>query len=297
MTKLKRPFYYCTECKIIIDDLSHMLFVDDHSASSSRGFCSEECIEDFHLPLVKYFEKEELVLREKLNLLNEIISFKLTAPLVDEVLNSPDEIYCFGNDIGDRFYHAIKIMNDKTYVIVITSLFKNEPSYVYGTILTNSPELLDEYRQGEVIAYGQWMKKKDGFEMANEESHEMPDEADLAFMQLLESKKSKILALLLINRKDQDIAIENYSEYDSCFQDTLEHPDEVFEFKDNEGDVLFHYIKNYGSYFYLVLSLKRKSSSLLRETTTYPVLGIPTNDMALVNEFCIGKQLSGPLKN
>ncbi len=29
----------------------------------------------------------------------------------------------------------------------------------------------------------------------------------------------------------------------------------------------------------------------------YPVLGLPTNDMAMVQEFCLGKQISGPLKN
>ncbi len=294
MATLKRPFYYCTECKKILDDSSRLLFVDEHS---SKGFCSEECIEDFHLPLVKHFEKEELVLREKYDLLKESISFKLTKALVDEVLYSPDEIYCLSNDIGDRFYHAIKKVSDRTHIVVITSLFKKEPSFVYGTIVTNSLILLDEYRQGEPVALINWQKKKsDQIHMPDDSRAEIPDEEDIAFVQLLESKKSKVLALLLIKRKEQDIPIEQFSDYDSCFQETLDHPDEVFEFKDNEGDVFFHYIKNYGPYFYVVLCLKRKNSPET-ETMIYPVLGMPTNDMALVNEFCVGKQLSGPLKN
>lgn len=272
-----------------------MLFLDEHS---QKIFCSEECIEDFHLPIVKHFEKEEVLLREKYQLLDEATPVKLTQQIVDDVLLRPDEVYKFSNDLDEYFYHVLKKVTPATTAIVIATMFKNEPSFVFGSVLTQSHNLADEYRQGEKVNLANWNKRPAPKQTElQEEDEEMPDEEDMAFMQLLESKKSKILALMLVKRKDQDIAIEAFGEYDSCFQETLDHPDEVFEFKDNEGDVFFHYIKNYGQFFYLVLCLKRKQDSAEQETMVYPVLGMPTNDLSLMSEFCVGKRISGPLKN
>jgi len=43
------PLYFCTECKKVIPRLDQLLFVD---GNSSKGFCCEECIEDFYRPLI-----------------------------------------------------------------------------------------------------------------------------------------------------------------------------------------------------------------------------------------------------
>lgn len=303
MAKFKKPLYYCFECKKIVNDFNRLFFLDEHSP---KAFCSEECIEDFHLPLVKHFAREEVFLREKYSLINEKIQLEVTRNLVDDILLRPDEVYRFANELGESFYHVIKNAG-KDSVVVICSLFRGEVSYIFGSLVTQSQTLMNEYRQGENIDLSSWMTHKNSSPVEKSESSDENDNVDenedLAFLQLLENKKSSLLALLLEGRKDEDIAIESFIDYDFCFQETLDHPDEVFEYKDKEGDVFFHYIKNYGlgerkedNFFYIVVCLKRKMEGA-RETMVYPVLGMPTNDMSLVHQFCVGKQISGPLKN
>ena len=121
----------------------------------------------------------------------------------------------------------------------------------------------------------------------------------MIFIQLLESKKSNLLAEILMTRKDSDIPFEDYDGYESCFQETLDFPDEVFEKKDKEGDMVFTYIKSFSrgteSFSYIVICLKR-----IIETDTvnvYPILAFPTTDIELCQEFSGGTRLSGPLKN
>ena len=292
MTLIKKPLYYCHECKTPVTGSDSLFFIDDQSIKS---FCSEECIEDYHLPLVKYFEKDIQNLREfhhDTNAAQTVVDQKL----VNDVLMSPDEIYRFSNELGESFHHFIKRINSE-WVVVIASIFKGEPSFIFGAWATNTTGLINEFRQGSALVVSEWKKKQKGPKTIAERSETETDE-DSVFLQLLESKKSKLLAHILIKRKDQDISIEEFGHYESCFQETLDHPDEVFEYKDNEGDIFFNYIKNYNAaenFFYIVSCLKRKGSE--GETMVYPVLGLPTNDMAMVQEFCLGKQISGPLKN
>ena len=120
-------------------------------------------------------------------------------------------------------------------------------------------------------------------------------------MQLLESKKSSLLADLLTKRLDSDISFEEFTNYEFCFQETLETPDEVFESKDKEGDVFFTYIKSFikdqSNFFYIISCLKRVSAESTEDVSVFPVLAFPTNDMDLYLEFRSGNRIAGPLKN
>jgi hypothetical protein len=296
MTLIKKPLYYCHECKTPVGNSDSLFFIDDQL---TKSYCSEECIEDYHLPLVKHFEKEMKSLKE-FHQETAAGSVAIEPQLVNEILLSPDEIYRFSNELGESYHHFIKKIKQE-WVVIIASVFKGEPSFIFGAWSSSSVSLINEFRQGSSIVVTEWKKKQKSSKAISaipEAEEKIEDDEDSVFLQLLESKKSQLLAHVLMIRKDQDIAIEDFGDYESCFQETLEHPDEVFEYKDKEGDVFFNYIKNYNSgenFFYIVSCLKRKSSD--GETMVYPVLGLPTNDMAIVQEFCIGKQISGPLKN
>lgn len=284
-----------------------MLFIDDHSM---KGFCSESCIEDFYLPIVKHFEKEFSGLLESHGLKETPSELKIDHDLINTVFKSPDEIYRFSNHFGESFYHFFKKFGLET-VVVVASVFRHEPSFIFGATVCASGVFLNEYRQGEMLSVSEWTKKRipPGQTKNIDDNRDTPEdkieisEDDAQFIQLLESKKSKLLAQVLLKRKESDIGIEAFGDYESCFQETLEHPDEVFEHKDNEGDTFFNYIKNYNlgkrkedNFFYIVSCLKKQTNQST-ETMVYPVLGMPTNDMEMVLEFSLGKQLSGPLKN
>lgn len=303
MTTLKKPFYFCTECKKIVKTLDDLLFIDEFSL---RGFCSKDCIEDFHFPLIKYYEAMEHSLRKKYHAENEEVALEVDNEILEVVLTSPDEIFRLGNELQENFYYYIKHFGESA-VIVVASVYRKEASFIYLITATKSKALLNEFRAGEDVR--EWLQRPDEI-VEDEKGHEYQEaeeaseegEEDMLFIQLLESKKSQLLADILVKRKDSDIPFEDYSGYESCFEETLEVPDEVFERRDNEGDKLFSYIKTFtrgprpsDSFYYIVVCLKRNEG--VEVTNVYPVLGLPTTDMEMCQEFRIGTRLTGPLQN
>jgi hypothetical protein len=312
MLSLKTPIYFCSECKKIVGHLDELLFIDEFS---HKGFCSEDCIEDFYFPLVKHYEILEHSLRTNLNLLKENISIEpLDEKLVEETVTHPSEVFRQSNELHETFYHFIKHYSDFS-VIVVSSVYRNEASFIFLTTVTKSKLLLNEFRYSEKINDRDIGEQSlleesesfdDGINHNNFEGIDGVDEEseneDMIFIQLLESKKSKILADVIINRKENDIPFEEYPGYEFCFQETLELPDEVFEKKDDEGDKLFTYIKSFSkgahgeeSFFYIVICLKRSADNT--NVSVYPILAIPTIDMKMCQEFRGGIRLSGPIKN
>ncbi len=308
MATLKRTLYFCNECKKIVGHLDDLLFVDEYSL---KGFCSESCIEDFYFPLIKYYEVMESSLRGKLGLEGESVNESINQEMLDEVLSSPDEVFRQNNELHETYYNFIKHYSHSS-VIVVSSVYRKEASFVFLATRTNSKALINEFRNGEDVAEwfhndqessAQMMESTErDFSGSYDSDEETPEDEDMIFLQLLESKKSKILADVLMKRKDNDIPFEDYSGYESCFQETLDLPDEVFEHKDNEGDKLFYYIKSFSTgvradenFYYIVICLKKNSDSTT--TNVYPILALPTIDMEMCQEFRAGTRLAGPLQN
>lgn len=312
MLSLKTPIYFCSECKKVLGHLDDLLFIDE---SSHKGFCSEDCIEDFYFPLIKHFEIVEHSLRSKLNLKEEVMPIVSSdQDLVEEVVTNPSEIFCQKNELQENFYHFIKNFPDFT-AIVVASVYRREASFIFLSTVTKSKELVNEFRYGEKI--NDWeLTEADLLQKIaeNEINSDFPgdesmdqgpendDAEDMIFIQLLESKKSKILADIIMGRQEDDIPFEEYSGYEFCFQETLETPDEVFEKKDNEGDMLFSYIKSFSrgvsgsdNFTYIVICLKRSTD--VSSVNVYPILALPTTDMKMCQVFRGGTRLSGPLKN
>lgn len=308
MSNLRSPIYFCSECKKVLNSLDDLLFIDEFS---HKGFCSEECIEDFYFPLIKHYEVIEHALRSKLNLLEENISLGPSdQDLIDQVLLAPSEVFRQSNELHETFYHFIKQYTDFT-AIVVSSVYRKEASFVFLSTITKSKLLVNEFRYGEKVA--DWKIGEQNLDHEIEESlqnNDFPEERmidsendeDLIFLTLLESKKSKILADVIIKLRQDDIQFEEYSSYEYCFQETLDTPDEVFEKKDNEGDIVFTYIKTFSdgfnigvNFYYLVICLKHTTDAAT--VNVYPIIAIPTRDINLCQEFRVGTKLSGPLKN
>ena len=289
--KFKNPLYYCTECKTIENSLENLLFVEEKSA---KGFCSEDCIEDFYRPLIRHFEGIELSLRKKMGIESEQIEFNFSNnQFTEEVISTSDEVWRVNNELDESIFSYIKYYPNFTGVVVC-KMYNGEASFVFLCTATRSRELLTEFRAGEQMT--------DSNLVSNDE--EIPEDfsdEDFNFMQLLENKKSKLLAELLEKRNDDDIPFENFMDYEYCYPETLDNPDEVFENRDNDGDSFFIYIKSFikngNNFFYIISCLKRKESEDLPEVNVFPVLAFPTNDMNLYSEFRIGKKISGLLKN
>lgn len=299
--------YYCSECKRVVKSLEDLLFIEEHS---HKGFCTESCIEDFYLPLIRYFEVLENKLRLKHNVSNEFLGTAVSDSCFEDIISKPDEVYKKSNELHESFFSFIKNYGVKS-IVVVASVYNFEPSFIFLTLQTSSTQLINEFRYGENVTLwflqsSELVKETANGEVMDQGEEMQPDDtdadADLLFMQHLESKKSKVLAEILMKRKDNDISFEDYTDYDFCFQETLDLPDEVFEYKDNEGDTLFFYLKSFtsglnlsNSYTYIIIAIKQKDDH--DKVNVYPVLVVPTSDMELCQEFRKGARLTGALKN
>ncbi|MFA6238613.1 MAG: hypothetical protein WC635_14865 [Bacteriovorax sp.] len=288
--KFNRPLYYCTECKLVVPTLDRLLFIEDNS---SKGFCSEACIEDFYLPIIKHFEVLESRIRIRLNIENEKITFNIDEKkMVDEVLGSPSEVLTLRNELNEEIFTYIKHFENFSSIVICT-VYKGEGSFIFLSTQTKSREFLRELRDGN-------KSSSEALPPSGSDEFNM-DEEDFNFMQLLEFKKSKLLAELLAQRKDSDISFENFNEYEFCFQECLDSPDEIFDFKDNEGDSFFVYIKSFikdsSDFFYIISCLKRKGSEEDDSVSVFPVLAFPTNDVDLYSSWRTGKKIAGHIKN
>lgn len=281
--------------------LDDLLFIDEQS---HKGFCCEECIEDFYFPLIKYFEMIESSLRRKHNLMSELPTDTIIdGEMIEATLESPSEVFRQTNELNETYYNFIKHFNDFS-VVVISCVYRKEASFVFLATKTKSQALLMEFRYGEMVDSRDFKEIDDiRVELEPDEDfmddHDENEDEDMIFIQLLESKKSNLLAEILMTRKDIDIPFEDYTGYESCFQETLDSPDEVFEKKDKEGDMIFTYIKAFSrgdeTFYYIVTCLKRIMEA--ENVNVYPILALPTIDMELCQEFRGGTKLSGPLKN
>lgn len=285
--KFNKPLYYCSECKLVVPGLDKLLFIEDNS---NKGFCSEACVEDFYYPIIRHYEQLEAGLRIRLNLEKENIpAVDDEKNLIDEVLSTPSEVWSIKNELDEEIFTYIKHFQNFSSVVICT-VYKGEGSFIFLSTKTKSREFLKKLRVGHKSSEAQ--SSNDDLAM---------DEDDYNFMQLLENKKSKLLADLLTKRKDSDISFEDFTEYESCFQECLDTPDEVFESKDREGDSFFVYIKSFikdsSDFFYIISCLKRKDCEDDKSVSVFPVLAFPTNDIELYSEWRAGKKITGLIKN
>lgn len=276
--------YYCTECKKILEDVEDLLFVEE---GSSKGFCSEECIEDFYIPLMKYYEESIHNLRADHNIIeNNVTTIDNDQMLVDEVSNFPDEIYRSTNDIKEEVFTYIKF-HHQFYSIVLCTVFNETPAFILAYVKTKSKKMVDLFRVGEKI----------DVRVAPLNENKLMEDAQ--FIEELESKKSQLLGTILSERSSNDIPFEDFLKYDPFLNDTMDNPDEIFEEKDHFGDRLLYYLKtfvdhHFGIFFYIVICMKNKDAN---EEVLYPILSFPTNDYALYNQYRHGDKKLAVIKN
>ncbi len=295
----KSPFYTCFSCRSIHTNLQDLLFVEENSA---KGFCKEECIEDFYRPLLKHYEKLEETLRINFHLEDETVLLGISEEeAMARLIAAPDEIWRLTNDLSEEIYSYIKVINRAFYIVLCTS-YKNEPSYIFLTTKTNEQKMLDAFRIGEKV------------------SVEVSVSRDLE--EVIERKKSEILARLLevsvFDEFSEDIPMDQYILYHDLVGPTMEDADEIYEYKDKHGDLLVTYTKSFKrneeAIFYLVICLKDDSLSLKNlsneidsmtsdderlqnSMTIFPIFSFPTRLGSVYKEFKQGKLLSGHLSN
>lgn len=291
-----KKLFFCENCRTQIDDVSQIHFVEDHS---DRGFCSEKCILQFYRPYMELMEQEEFQFRSQLGLPPEEGHNELLAQnhYIQLALNSPTEIWQVENDLGQKFYThilEIRVGGQDVFMILLCSYIDGSPSFVFYRTITMHKDLVDLYRRDVEVEIDE-IDEADISEM----DQKMQITQDV--MEQIEFKKSTLLADMLLKREPNDISFERFSDYDDYMEETLTDPDEVYEYEDEEGDIIHTCIKSYqkdsSSFFYILLALPFRESANSKEIVMIPILGFPSNDKNLYPKYATGKRLDEALKN
>ena len=283
--------YFCTNCRQKLLDLTNLYFIEENS---QKGFCSEACIEKYYLPLVEYFEKCDLEIKEKDTLHTGNFDYlNNDNGLVEAIFRSPDEVYFHHNELSESYYIFHKKFPEGYTGISICHLYNQEPSFIYLCSVTDSKTVTDYYKSGQKAKI---LRKGEG--ESSEISSELKD--------FLEHKKSILLAKILENREVDDIPFEEFSSYESYVNDTVYDADEVYEIIDEDDDVILSHIKTFekngNSFFYVVLCTKyesKKETSKDQEikNKVYPIVSCPTKKSKFYKLFQSDRVLTKAIKN
>ncbi len=295
---LFKEAYFCGQCKKLTLELDALLFVENEG---QVGFCSEACIENFYTPWVEYFETLEKSWREANHLGDEEILEVVGHPVfMDQLLRRPSEVYRKIFEGGEHIYSFIVKINDQKYgefhMMCLCLVYDNQPSFILTASATKEDKMIDNYRWGEK------MKEPKSFHSNSEEGSKKDTiEIDENILQEVESKKSSYLAHLLEERSPADIPVESFSLYEAYFEPTMMDPDEIFSRKDEEGDVIYTYIKAHDregvSFYYFIVCLRIEKGFEENKDALVPIISFPSVDGDIYRTYREGELISGNLKN
>ena len=288
----------CLQCSANLKENDRALFVEEEVG---RVFCSEACIVAYFTPEIERLEEEyrkRLGPRE----LDEDSRERL-AHLRWETLRSPEEVWLEKTLSGDSRYTLIApydVEGEIVWSICLSLFLRGEPSFLYLAFVTRDEKLVEAYRRGERL---EW---EDNTEAEDEEgvhllqvgvgdtSSTKVDDARMDRLAEPWTAEESLRARLNQERREDDIPLEEFLQYEGCLEPTLEEPDEVWSFRGEEDDALglFHFLRNckeHGDDCWFVVVARETDDEEHMEILD----AFPTRDTTLVESYRCGRQESG----
>ena len=277
------------QCSKTLNTNDRALFVEEEVG---RIFCSEACISNHFASEIERLEKEyfrRLVSsdlsgeeREKLSHLRWI------------TLQEPDEMWREKTLSGDYRFTLISEFqpsSKKIWCICLCLFLRGEPSFLYLAFATRNAAMVGQYRRGERVEWDR--KAKDKGDGENESEPAFPTDGLAEQWTPDETFRAEVTR----DRRADDVPVEEFGLYDSCLEETLENPNEVWSAettidKLDDTVVLHHFIRYYPNekpgVWYVIVAREIPEDNQLEILDAFP-----TRDSALVNRFRTGTQEVG----
>lgn len=288
----------CQNCgKTLVSD-DRALFVEEEVG---RIFCCEGCITGFFTPEIERLEKEYHRRLSQNDLTKE--ERESYSHLRWITLQEPDEIWREKTLTGDHRFTLISEFQPGTkriWCICICLFLKGEPSFLYLAFTTRNASMANAYRRGERM---EWAARKGEQQAPAVEAAEGDVEAaqeDLRSDRLADEWTDDETFLAQVNqeRREDDIAPEEFTGYQHCLEETLETPDEVWSWTMGGSSVkLYHFIRHYRpdpddeegqGYWYLIIARETEDEEQIEILDAFP-----TQDGILVDRYRRGEQEVG----
>lgn len=214
--------HFCYHCRSLLPQIKDAFVLDHHSG---KVFCSEPCILQFHRPYLDFFTQQEHERRSQLGLLDE--PFKLNDQqqydLVGQVVSAPDRKSILKDELGMEFAVLIKQSQGSHGVpqltaLVIAHLFKGKPSFIFHHLFTASEALVLQYAPASTASSDPITAPVTGLATADFEQ-------DLAGL-----KQYLWQELIRLQKLGMAIPVFNSPNHEEFKLETLEHPQEVYQF-------------------------------------------------------------------
>lgn len=285
----------CKHCSTDLSGNERALFVEEEVG---RIFCSESCIANFFNPEIQKLEKDYFKRLSPSDLSGD--EREKLAHLRWMTLQEPDEVWREKTLSGDYRFTLIsefKPDEKKIWCVCICLFLRGEPSFLYLAFPTRNAAMTNYYRKGERV---QMVRQEQGKTPGNSPSSEETDTKPGFIDGLADAwtEDETIRAQITRNRRIDDIPSEEFSLYQSCLEETLQAPDEVWssEIKEKHSLKLYHFLRHYpeesSGIWYVVIARETDEN----EEEIEILDAFPTRDPELVEQFRRGTQEIGAVE-
>lgn len=247
---------------------------------SARGlnFASEEDLYQHFVNEIDLLEQEYLAMRDKTDFteteqdsMEHYLELTLEDP--DEVWQDPDSL---GADIP--LCHFIRKISDGLSYVASAYVDEDIPTFVFLHFATNKPELVENYKRGELI-YDETMRDLDLVTLDGDAL----EEGDSLAIGLFQA--------MVTLRTEKDIPKEEFKTYAHLRELTIESADEIWRSTDLSGNVLVTFVREcpdqgVGELYYVVVTQEDEPANVHALLFSFP-----TNDRTLVDRYCQGENL------
>ena len=284
--------HFCYQCRAPLERFDEVIFVRENDTST---FCSSRCISIFYNFL-------SLNLQEKISKNIEVadqidsilVDQKSRETYIDFLLKNPEYRWHFSNKLEQNIVLIFKkfSLNDRTFFLGAFCFYHNEePSFVITAFTFLNVEQIQEFLDtGEPI------------DIVHSLDYQLDPSEKLTAQELIdiECKKSYYLSYILNLDIGQDIEWERHITFHQYLKETLQKPQEVYDYLDEDGDRILSYISLYNeggkSFYYIIIMMlfPRQKTALSHSQI---VLSLPTERVEVYKHFSRGNLIVKDLKN
>ncbi len=251
--------------KIIIDE------------SKGLVFDSEEDLYVHFAKEIKQLEEEFMSSRSEGDIDRD--DFTNYENCLTETLEDPDEIWedkaTFENLLLNVFIAEFESEEESFTYVAVAHVGSGGNSFVFIHFPTFDEEVADVFRRGRKI-----------YEKSASHGLDMGEDALSTGDELAVSLYEAMLKL----RGEDDISEEEFGEYKSFREETIEESDEIYRKTDSQGNVLVNFIKEISmtdeDVYYIVVALEEPFSE-----SHYVLFSFPSRDKNLVERYRQGENL------
>ncbi len=273
----------CHNCSKGLEPNDRALFVEE---DVGRIFCSELCISAYFNSDIERLEKEYFKRLSSSDLSST--EREALAHLRWNTLQEPDEVWREKTLTGDFRFTLIsefQPQNKRIWCICICLFLRGEPSFLYLSFPTKNAAMVNYYRRGEQV---QWQQTPGPSRVEKVPSLPMDGLASAW------TEEEMMQAQMIPEENTMDISPADFELYQSCFEQTLELPDEVWSthLPGETSLKVFHFIKRYSeenpSYWYVIVAREIEDDEQIEILNAFP-----TRNLSVLDRYRQGQQEVG----